>query len=363
MRKRFLQAGLIIGGWTLLALLFVPQTYYANSRAPSPMTVWDALVANLVLFYRWAALTPLVLWLGRRFPIERKRIFRNLLILILLEVPVALFQLRVLDFVNRLIFGEAGALWQITSLKSLFIWVGAFDVQVYWSLLAVSQALAYFRKYQEREFRLAQAQLQMLKMQLHPHFLFNTLNAISELVYESPKKAERTITQLSDLLRLSLKGGGGQEVTLKEELEFLRKYVEIQQTLLQERLAVRWEIEDETLDALVPNMLLQPLIENSIRHGIAGRARGGRVEVSARREDGMLRLEVCDDGVGFPAGGARALRYGVGLSNARARLEHLYGGAHRFRLGEGRRGGAAVSIEIPFRECEGEAGEDTHADS
>jgi sensor histidine kinase YesM len=140
--------------------------------------------------------------------------------------------MQLLDLINILLFEEVPSYKSLTPLKEMFIKIGAFDIMIYGTILAISQAVTYFRKYEEREFRLAQAQLQMLKMQLHPHFLFNTLNAISELIYESPEIADRTITQLSDLLRFSLKSGQEQEVTLKEELEFLRRYVEIQQILM-----------------------------------------------------------------------------------------------------------------------------------
>jgi LytS/YehU family sensor histidine kinase len=193
--------------------------------------------------------------------------------------------------------------------------------------------------------------LNLLKMQLHPHFLFNTLNAISALVYESPRAADRTISQLSDLLRLSLNSGAAQEVSLKDELEFLRKYVQIQQTLLQERLEVRWDIEPAALDAFVPNMILQPIVENSIRHGIAPLENGGRIEVSAGRFDGSLRLSVCDNGIGLAPDERGPRTEGVGLGNMRARLKHLYGGAHQLSLSEPRGGGLEVRLLIPYREC------------
>jgi sensor histidine kinase YesM len=250
--------------------------------------------------------------------------------------------------------------------------MASFNIWSYWAIMAVSQAINYFRKYQDREFRLVQAQLQALRMQLNPHFLFNTLNAISELVYEAPETAERTITQLSDLLRLSLKSGQAQEITLREELDFLQKYTEIQQTLLQERLRLRWEVDPQTFDACVPNMILQPLVENSIRHGLATRAGGGEIAVSAERLDGGLHLSVVDDGIGLAREGAfgagdengAGKAQGVGLRNTRARLERLYGRRHSFELRETPGGGLTVRITIPFREDREErALEDTHADS
>jgi two-component system LytT family sensor kinase len=354
-----LQAGLLIGCWTIPALIFVPQTYQANLNTSEPVTVWEALKANLALFYTWAALTPVIFWLGRRFPIERKKIFRNLLILFFLGVPVVLIQVVALDYLNGLVFGELKGFRLPTSLRHMLITLGAFDFTIYWTISAFIHALSYFRKYQERELRLTQAQLQALKMQLHPHFLFNTLNAISELIYEEPETAERTITQLSDLLRLSLKSGKEQEVVLREELDFLQKYIEIHQTLMHERLTVRLDIEPETYDALVPNLILQPLVENSIRHGIAPRAEGGMIEIKAHHIDGTLNLEVCDDGIGLSPDAESAARDGVGITNTRARLQYLYGDAYRLELRESSKGGLAVNVHIPFRE----RAENYHADT
>jgi LytS/YehU family sensor histidine kinase len=226
----------------------------------------------------------------------------------------------------------------------------------YWAILGVNYAIDYYQKYRERELRasqletrLAQARLQVLKMQLHPHFLFNTLNAISELVYKDPESAEQMITNLSDLLRLSLENVGVQEVPLKQELDFLNKYVEIEQTRFHDRLQMNMEIEPETLDACVPNMILQPLVENAIRHGIGMRSSGGKIEIGADRVDGMLHLFVRDNGRGLLNGEKKALKEGVGLANTRARLAHLYGAAHRFDLKNSPGGGLMVDLAIPFR--------------
>jgi two-component system LytT family sensor kinase len=215
----------------------------------------------------------------------------------------------------------------------------------------VSHAINYFQKYREREISLSQAQLEVMRMQLNPHFLFNTLNAISELVYESPENADRTITRLSDLLRLSLKGGQAQEVPLHEELVFLEKYVEIQRTLLQERLMVKLDIAPDTYGASVPNMMLQPLVENAIRHGIAPRSSSGRIEVCTRREGSVLRIEIRDDGIGL-IGDAGAMNNGIGLANTRSRLAALYGDLSALELKESPGGGLTVSLRIPFREAE-----------
>jgi len=197
------------------------------------------------------------------------------------------------------------------------------------------------------EARLTQAQLESLKLQLHPHFLFNTLNTITALINTDPRAAERMVSGLSDLLRLSLRSAPEPEVPLERELEVLDRYVEIQTVRFKDRLTVSFHIDPAARRALVPNLILQPLVENAIRHGIAPRAAPGRIEISAARVDGLLALRVTDNGVGGTPG--VALREGIGLSNARARLRSLYGAAHRFEAGCGPSGGFAVSIDIPFR--------------
>jgi two-component system, LytTR family, sensor kinase len=189
----------------------------------------------------------------------------------------------------------------------------------------------------------------VLKMQLHPHFLFNTLNAISELIHRDPESADRMLTDLSDLLRLSFENLEVQEIPLKQELEFLEKYVEIEQMRFHDRLSVNMNIEAEALDASVPNMILQPLVENAIKHGIAPRSSGGRVDINAVRSNGHLQIEVTDDGLGVPFGDLENLPEGVGLSNTRRRLRHLYGDRHKFELTKLERGGVGVSLEIPFK--------------
>lgn len=228
-----------------------------------------------------------------------------------------------------------------------FVSDGFFD---YVLILAVLQAIVYFREIQQREFRLQQAELQALKTQLHPHFLFNTLNAISALSFDAPETASRVIAQLSDLLRFSLKSDRSAEITLKEELNFVRKYLQIQQTLLQERLEIKWDISPKTLDAFVPNMFLQPLVENSIRHGIAPKESGGCIEINSRRIGETLEIYVRDNGLGISSNKTNTSGDGIGLTNTRARLRHLYGEAHEFELSEPADGGVMINMTIHFRE-------------
>ena len=340
-------ACVIVGCWLFLALLFTPQTYLSNLRSPTPLTWGRAFLATLILFQVWSVLTPLLLWLGARFPLERHRLLRNLGIHLLLSGPVALTHIFLLQIFNALLLTWSRSYEPPVPIWALLVGLGATNVMVYWGIIAVSQAINYFRKYQEREFRLAQAQLQALRMQLHPHFLFNTLNAIAELVYSDPKAADRCILSVSELLRFSLETQKTQEVTLKEELDFLDKYIDIQKTLMRDRLHVRLNVEPETLDASVPNMLLQPLVENAIKHGISPRPEGGNIEVYARRLDGKLFVEITDDGLGM---NEQQNGSGVGLVNTRERLKHLYGHAHAFNLSSFPGRGVTIRISLPFKE-------------
>jgi signal transduction histidine kinase len=347
--------------WTFLALLFTPQTYLINLRSLTPLSWGQAFISNLFLFYVWAALTPLVLWLGGRFPFGRYRLLRHLAVHLLLSGIVALFHIWLLQNANALILAWSRSYQPPVPFPALIIGLGATNIMIYWGIIAASQAINYFRKYQEREFRLAQAQLQALRVQLHPHFLFNTLNAIAELVYSDPKAADRSILHLSELLRFSLASEKSQEVTLKKEIDFLEKYVEIQKTLMRDRLKVRVNIAPETLDASVPNMLLQPLVENAIKHGISPRPEGGSIEVNAKRRDNKLYVEITDDGLGM-AEQKESVQSGVGLLNTRERLKHLYGDSHSFNLSSLPGRGVTIRIGIPFMEAGNEHDDDTGTD-
>ncbi len=186
-------------------------------------------------------------------------------------------------------------------------------------------------------------------MQLHPHFLFNTLHSISALVHKDPECADRMIARLGDFLRLTLENSGAQEVSLQKELEFLRCYLEIERVRFQDRLTTHMEIDSRALDTPVPNLILQPIVENALRHGIAPRSTPGRIEISAKRKNGSLRIEVQDNGPGISAISKPngRLREGLGLANTRARLRQLYGAEHSFELSDAPGGGLLVALEIP----------------
>jgi hypothetical protein len=231
-----------------------------------------------------------------------------------------------------------------------------FHVPVYWVIVCLAHALAHHRRSEERqrravqlEARLSEARLQALQMQLQPHFLFNTLNAIATLVHKDPRAADEMITNLGELLRAALDGSAQQEVPLRRELDFLTRYLDIQQARFGDRLRVEQELDAAALDARVPTLILQPLVENAIRHGIEPRAQAGVVGISARCEGGKLRLAVRDSGAGLGAAKLTSEREGIGLANTRARLEALYGAEARLLLRNGAEGGFSVELEIPFR--------------
>jgi two-component system, LytTR family, sensor kinase len=345
-RRALVRLAWIWGAWTLYALFSASQSYLSRAYA-QPVDFKPAFLYSLLESYTWAALTPFVLWLGGRFLIRKKNYWYAIPFQIACAIAFAFIHTQV--FVRLLpIIGYKTSPQMIASLFRARLHS---DLLTYWVLVGLSHAVGYYRKYQERELkatqleaRLAQAQLQALKMQLQPHFLFNTLHAISALVHKDVEAADRMITRLSEFLRITLDSVGVQEVPLKTELESLDKYLEIEQVRFGSRLAVVRSISAETLHLLVPNLILQPLVENAVRHSIAPRASGGRIEIRARSEKGILVVDVLDDGPGAPA---ESYREGVGLANTRARLQQLYGSAQTLDLRNDPGVGFRVSLSLP----------------
>jgi len=315
---------------------------------------WKSVIGELIFSYLWLALTPVVIWLSKSFRIEGGQRFKSLSVhfvacVVLLLIDVLLFTIISIPFGW---YANLNPFWNRYFL--LILNFTPSNVMFYWGIVVIEHALDYYRKLQERELRasqleaqLAQSQLQVLKMQLHPHFLFNTLNAISALIRESPDEADEMVSRLGDLLRMTLETAGLQEVTFKKELEFLKHYLDIEQTRFQDRLKVEMAIEPETLDGLVPSLSLQPLVENSVRHGVAPRPEGGCIKIKAWRDNSLLRLEVEDDGPGLSGDAPPKER--VGLTNTRARVSNLYGDEHGLKLRHAAGGGLVVSLSIPFR--------------
>jgi two-component system LytT family sensor kinase len=356
-RERSWLKWIVIGaGWTLFAFFFASEVVASRAYAGRPANFGRALEVWLICALLWFAATPLILWLARRFPLERNHWLASTLVHLGAGAILSFLLLAVYVLITSLVGLEAGQQTFLQAFRAQLVTSFHSEVLTYWMVIGLCHGLDYYRKYRERELRasqletrLAQAQLDALKMQLHPHFLFNTLNSISVLMTEDVKAARRMLNRLSDLLRTSLEKAGRHEVSLKEELEFLNNYLEIEQTRFQDRLAVRMEIEPAALDARVPNLILQPLVENAIRHGIAPHAKPGLVEIRAERQNGMVTLRVRDNGSGLRASSPGGLMKGIGLSNTQARLEQLYGPTHQFEMRDADGGGLEVTITIPFR--------------
>src|SRR5215204_951298 len=347
--------------WTLFGFFFTSQLALQNQLSRNPVPFWQILAWQMVSGYVWFALSPLLLWLAAKFPFEANKWQRSVLVHVVASVVVAFFQQAIDTFLlTRLGYPPGRQFQSFLEAYKYFIFINLhLSILIYWGVVGIKSAYSYYQKYRERELvtskleaRLATSRLQVLKMQLHPHFLFNTLNAISELIYRDRESAERMIGDLSDLLRMSFENLEVQEIPLKQELEFLKKYLEIEQMRFHDRLRVEMEISPDTLDASVPNMILQPLVENAIKHGLAPRSTGGVIKIGAERNNGSLELSVADNGIGVPFNDVENLSEGVGLSNTRRRLRHLYGERHKFELKAAEGNGLRVSLTIPFKEME-----------
>jgi signal transduction histidine kinase len=345
LERRWIRWLLALLGWTFVALFFASQTYlnYRSSGGRAPVGL--ILQMNLMEWYLWGVLALGIVWLARRVPLERSHWARSVVVHLGASVGFASVEWWTNNFLRHHVLGFSQSV--------RLVYVFHQNLATYWIVVAATQGYLYYSRYRQGEVRaaqlsaqLAQAQLQALRMQLHPHFLFNTLNAISTLVHKDPEIADRMIARLSDLLRLTLENIGVQEVRLAKELEFLERYLDIERMRFADRLEVRMQIAPETLDARLPYLILQPLVENAIRHGIAPRSAPGRIEVSAERKDGMLVLTVKDDGPGIAETNPKK---GVGISSTRARLERLYGAAHSFVLQNGPQGGLIVTLAMPFQ--------------
>jgi signal transduction histidine kinase len=354
-QKRSLKWGAALLFWTLIGLSFASQLYLTSYRAGQPVSWGRAVSWSLGDWYVWAVVSLPIVQLARRFRFDGPKWGRSVAIHLLASVVFSLLYMVVRATIgqwqSRL---EGATITFAEAFNPLRVKTFHFNLLIYWLIVSVTHAFAYYREFQRRELRaselekrLAQARLQALQMQLNPHFLFNTLHAISALMHKDVEAADRMIARLSDLLRYALESTDAQEVSLKQELDFLQRYLEIEQTRFGDRLRVRMDVMPDTLDAPVPNLLLQPIVENAIRHGIEPHAKPGLIEVRVWREHQTLNLEVRDNGTGLAMDGP--VREGVGLSNTRARLQQLYGTAHRFELTNSPEGGLVVSVTLPFR--------------
>ena len=351
---RWTLIGLYLAAWGALVLVFASQSYAMAALKGEPMAWVHAFKWVAADWAAWALVAPLPLWIARRWPIGRNAMavsgaiyLAGFLITLVLHAGLYLAFDRALQIAWRP-EDPFTTMWGLYVVKK-----AAFDLLVFTALVGLMHGLSYYGLYRERELQtarltaqLAETRLHVLATQLQPHFLFNTLNSISALVRRDPDGADRMLARLGDLLRLSLQREGVQCDTIREELEFLAPFVEIQRIRFQDRLTVVIDAGPDVEEARVPALLLQPLVENAIKHGLEPKAGKVTVRVTVRRDGGSLLLEVCDDGRGVPAEGPG--REGIGLGNTRARLHELYGDRASLAIAPGPSGGCCVRILLPW---------------
>jgi two-component system, LytTR family, sensor kinase len=359
-RRRLVQGLLILGCWTLVSLISLTRHYMEEGGAADTRPVGTVFLIWLTCFYSWAILTPALFSAAKRWPMSRQRWARNLLIHVPLSVAFTSVSILISHFlycpiVHKPVLDLTGYL------NSLHFTAFLKHLPLYWTTMAVANVLAYFRALQQKE-RLAsqlqlersqletslrQAQLDALRMQINPHFLFNTLQTISVLMMDDTASANRMLVRLSDLLRSTLRSSVDSLTVLRDEIAFLRAYLEIEQIRFADRLRVEWNVQSEAEQALVPTLLLQPLVENSIRHGIARLSVPGIIRVSAAIDGNSLNLCVSDTGPGFSEEQPEGNGHGIGLSNTRKRLKQLYP-EHDMEIVAGTAGGFEVRMSIPL---------------
>ncbi|MDQ3714057.1 MAG: histidine kinase [Acidobacteriota bacterium] len=345
--------------WTLVALVFVSLSSATALGGGNQPNLRLLFLIQFTRFYVWGALSPLIHRFVRWFPFEiRVWRWRNLL--------AHLAALAIFCTIHQLLFMVVT--WLIDAppnapVSSFFInFFGKFfngvylGVMIYSLIVFAIHAYVFYQNYrteEEQKLRvteqLARAELHALKMQIHPHFLFNTLHSISSLVLEEPPKANRMIARLGDFLRLTLDHSEQEFVTLKEEIEFARCYLEIEQVRFSDRLQIEFDIAAKSLTAQVPHLILQPLVENAVQYAVAPHAAGGSIKISANKFGDMIRIEIADTGDGIKSNPDVSTNgQGVGLANVRGRLKQLYDANHKFELNSNQAGGLTAVLEIPF---------------
>jgi two-component system, LytTR family, sensor kinase len=363
--------------WTVLGLFYFSQGLTQRFGSHDPTPWWHYLLAWLSGVYIWALLTPAVLWLGRRFPVERRKWLLPVTLHLLLSAAFSAFELSLESVLYSRLHLFPLLLTDFRGAFARLLVVGFHGgVLNYWIILGAQWAILYYHRYQERSQELLQfelraselqsqlmsARLHALKMQLQPHFLFNTLNAITVLVRQQKgKDAEQMLGHLSDLLRGVLDDVDAQEVSLRRELEYLQLYLAIEQVRFQDRLQVEIAADPSTQDVAVPQFILQPIVENAIRHGLGRSYSAGRIRISASKMSGNLQLRVQDDGPGLLPSDSSDEDRGIGLANTRARLQQLYGQDASLEIGNADRGGVFVTMNIPLHHSHRDEIVSTHA--
>ncbi|HEU4768980.1 MAG TPA: histidine kinase [Pyrinomonadaceae bacterium] len=351
----------IIAVWAMLGVIYAGPIYFEMRSEGMDHAAWRVFSWGILTWLAWAPLTPAIIWLARRYPLIdgawKKHLLVHLpafLLLSILHSAAATMIALTIDPFDSM--GDSPKTFWPRFLSRMQGSFGS-DLLVYGAVIGICYALDYHRKYREREIlatrleaQLAQAQLDSLRMQLHPHFLFNTLNSIAGLVRDNKNQAAvNMLVGLSDLLRHTLEHSSRQEVELREELNFIKLYLGIQQMRFSDRLRLEFDVDPATNKALVPNLILQPLTENALRHGIGRSVSAGVLGISSGVEDGHLRLLVYDNGAGLPDDWQLKGSAGIGLANTAARLQQLYDDDHRLDIRNRDGGGVEVLITMPLR--------------
>ncbi|HEY0048886.1 MAG TPA: histidine kinase [Pyrinomonadaceae bacterium] len=347
--------------WSIIGFLFAFEFYLSNYKSIKFISFWDVIGGFLREISFYAVFTPLLLKFGSAYPFEFqisiKRFFRNFFIHLVAAFPFAIICFFLQYFVYGITRGEIclDCFKLEVLLNPNYVHRG---VIVYWGIILVGQGVEYFRRLNDEKVRVAQlstqlseAQLSALKMQIHPHFLFNTLNSIVGLIQTDRDSAEIMTRKLSDFLRITLKNSGEMTVSLEQEFSFIKTYLDIEKVRFQKRLTIEFSFDEDILQAKVPNLILQPLVENSIKHGISRRKKDGRIKISAFRERDFLVLEVLDNGDWSDKAhnGMEPEKSGVGLKNTAERLKQIYGNEHFFSLINDAETDTVATIKIPYR--------------
>ena len=362
MRKFNLQRILIFSaGWILLAFLFSGLSYFSSVQGDRPRPFeWKNVFLQQAIIYSWALLSPLIIFFAKRFRFEQRNWWRLLpahlvaaVVFLLLHTAIHTIFVKIAD---PAWVPPSGSFLLATLRLTIIRWVT--DLPMYCFLLSSIYVVDFYRHFQAEKLKsselkaaLATSQLNALKMQIHPHFLFNTLNSISALMHEDVKAADKMVARLGDFLRTTLENSGDHEVSLKQEIDFVASYLEIESVRFQDRLVVKMNIDPETLAARVPNLILQPIVENAIKHGISRQTNVGSLIISSKRHGDRLQIRVEDSGPGLQPSnenGKGSKTGGIGLANTRARLAHLYEENYRFEIKNAVPHGVTVTLEIPF---------------
>jgi two-component system LytT family sensor kinase len=364
MRRNFFNSppGQILGIlflFTLLAFLFALGPYLLqNEDSPGPTNFWIHFHDYGIRYIPWGLLAPVVVFLVRRFPFARKDWPYSVVVHLASSISLAFIHLAIAVLINRILLAVGARDLPTISYTQFAASYLNMSLVSYWLIVAVVVNLDSYRRFRDREIltsqleaELAKAQIQTLKAQIEPHFLFNTLHAISGLVYRDPKTADAMLARLGRLIRSNMEFSEGQEIPLERELDILRAYADIMLQRFGQRIKIEMDVAPETRRALAPSFLLQPLVENAIRHGISPKLGGGTIRISSRRDNDSLVVSVADDGVGFPLEPAGSNGGGLGLENIRKRLGLLYGTRQALSISNRPEGGAEIKISIPFRQA------------